>query len=196
MPPIPLFMPSRIRDYYLMLQRGEISVAEKTKPNTVFVQVVERPARKLVLKRGIKADNYFDYCSEVGCEIWGILCSVKQALYEPIGMWLPDNLRKPGTSVYAQGVEVPADYEGEVPAGFDVITLPRCKVMVFQGPPFANEKFMDAIGDFWQVMKEYNPELYGFCWDDEVAPRFQLEPQGERGYIEARPVKEIKRQTI
>ncbi len=193
-PPIPLFMPSRIRDYYLMLQKGEISMSEKPKTNTVFVQVVERPARKLILKRGIKAENYFDYCSEVGCEVWGTLCSIKQALYEPIGMWLPDNVRKPGTSVYAQGVEVPSDYAGEVPEGFDIIDLPPCKVMVFQGPPFADEDFMEAIGELWQVIKEYNPELYGFTWADEAGPRFQLEPQGERGYIEARPVKELKRQ--
>ncbi|HWP97333.1 MAG TPA: AraC family transcriptional regulator [Syntrophomonadaceae bacterium] len=68
-PMIPLFMPSRIRDYYLMIQKGAIKVQEKTNTKTVFVQVVDRPARKLILKRGVKADNYFDYCSEVGCDI-------------------------------------------------------------------------------------------------------------------------------
>jgi len=30
-------------------------------------------------------------------------------------MWLPDNLHKPGTSTYAQGVEVPEGFAGEVP---------------------------------------------------------------------------------
>ena len=29
----------------------------------------------------------------------------------------------------------------------------------------------------------------GFEWADEDAPRFQLEPWGYRGYIEARPVR-------
>ncbi|WP_026477392.1 helix-turn-helix transcriptional regulator [Alkaliphilus transvaalensis] len=191
-PPIPLFMPSSIREYYLIIKKGEVKKMEKTKNNIIFTQVVERPARKLILKRGIKADNYFDYCEEVGCDVWGILCSIKEALYEPIGMWLPENLRKKGTSVYAQGVEVPINYKGEVPAGFEIIELSPCKVMVFQGAPFNNEEFGDAIAELWEAMKEYNPELYGFKWADEDGPRFQLVPLGERGYIEARPVRSLK----
>lgn len=191
-PPIPLFMPSSIRDYYLMLYRGAILMTEKKETNTVFVQVVERPKRKLILKRGIKADNYFDYCTEVGCDVWGILCSIKDALYEPIGMWLPQNLRPTGAGEYAQGVEVASSYSGEIPEGFEIFDLPASKYMVFQGQPFENEKFMEAIGELWEVMKNYNPELYGFVWSDTDGPRFQLEPWGERGYIEARPVRAVK----
>ena len=114
-PPLKLFMPTRIRDYYLHLQKGEKTMTEKTDVNTVFVQVVDRPARKTILKWGTKATHYFEYCEEVGCDVHSFLCSIKDALYEPIGMWLPESLRKPGTSVYAQGVEMPADYSGEVP---------------------------------------------------------------------------------
>jgi AraC family transcriptional regulator len=110
---------------------------------------------------------------------------------EPIGMWLPENLRKPGTSEYAQGVEVPADYSGEVPAGFEIIDLPPCKMMVFQGQPYDEDNFEGAISDLWEVMKKYNPKIYGFKWADEDGPRFQLAPMGYRGYIEARPVRQI-----
>ena len=167
-------------------------MSEKSKTDTVFVQVVDRPARKLILKRGVKATHYFEYCEELGCdEVWGILTGIKDALYEPIGMWLPENLRPAGTSVYAQGVEVPVDYSGEVPEGFDLIDLPPCKMMVFQGQPYDDEKFEQAIGDLWEVMNNYNPELYGFTWADEDGPRFQLEPWGYRGYIEARPVRQL-----
>ncbi len=193
-PPIPLFLPDDIRSYYLMLERGALKMNEREKKNLipVFVQVVERPKRKLILKRGIKASHYFEYCEEVDCEVWGILCSVKEALYEPIGMWLPKSLRRANTSEYAQGVEVPFDYEGLVPEGFDIIDLPESKVMVFQGPTFDNEDFEEAISDMWELMKSYDPRPYGFEWADELGPRFQLEPQGERGYIEARPVSLIK----
>lgn len=190
-PPIQLFMPYSIRDYYLRLQKGEKSMAKNQNTNTVFVQVIERPARKLILKRGIKATHYFEYCDEVGCDIWGMLTSVKEAIYEPMGVWLPNNMIKPGTSLYAQGVEVPVNYEGAIPEGFDIIELPPCKMMVFQGQPFDDESFEDAIGEQWEVMKSYNPELYGFRWADEDAPRFQLEPVGYRGYIEARPVRQV-----
>lgn len=127
----------------------------------------------------------------MNCDIWGLLCSVKEALYEPIGVWLPEGFRPEGTSFYAQGVEVPFDYSGTVPEGLEIISLPACQVMVFQGPPFENDDFFEAIMDLSELIDGYQPELYGYQWADEDAPRFQLEPQGYRGYIEARPVKEI-----
>ncbi|MCR4426650.1 MAG: AraC family transcriptional regulator [Firmicutes bacterium] len=189
--PIQLFMPHRIRDYYLALQRGEITVDKRASAKTIFVQVVERPARKVILKRGVKATHYFEYCDEVGCYVWGVLSGIKEAMYEPMGMWLPESMVKPGTSTYLQGVEVPADYSGEVPAGFEVMDLPPCKMMVFQGEPYDDEHFEGAIEDLWEIMKKYDPKIYGFEWADEEAPRFQLEPMGYRGYIEGRPVRQI-----
>jgi len=194
-PPLKLFMPSPVRDYYLMLEKGVNNMDKNSNVNTVFVQVIERPARKLILKRGIKATHYFEYCEEVGCDVWGILCSIKEAIYEPIGMWLPENLRKPGTSQYAQGVEVTVDYSGEVPEGFEIIDLSPCKMMVFQGQPYEDEKFQEAIMELKDVIKNYNPEIYGFEWADEDGPRFQLAPMGYRGYIEARPVRQLNTKT-
>ena len=188
---IRLFMPDRARDRYLKLQKGEIEMAADEAAKTVFVQVVERPARKVILKRGVKATHYFEYCGEVGCDVWDALSHIKEAMYEPIGMWLPNGMIKPGTSAYVQGVEVPADYSGEVPDGFELMDLPSCKVMVFQGEPYDDSRFQEAIGEVWEVMKRYNPEVYGFEWADEDAPRFQLAPMGYRGYIEARPVRQI-----
>lgn len=141
----------------------------------------------------MKATHYFEYCEEVGCDVWGMLSSIKEAMYEPAGMWLPKNLIKPGTSQYVQGVEVPQNYVGEVPKGFEIIELQPCKMMVFQGEPYEDEKFGEAIDELWEVMKKYNPQIYGFEWADEEAPSFQLEPQGYRGYIEARPVKQLNK---
>jgi AraC family transcriptional regulator len=108
-PDISLFMPEQMRDSYLKIQKGVVDMSKIANVNTVFVQVVDRPSRKLIIKRGIKAAHYFEYCEEVGCEIWNELSAIKEALYEPIGMWLPESLRKPGTSVYAMGVEMPSD---------------------------------------------------------------------------------------
>lgn len=197
-PPVRLFLPHQVMDSYPNLFKEEIKMDEKKSKTsgydpmkTVFVQVVERPARKMILKRGIKATHYFNYCEEVGCDVWGILVSIKEALYEPVGIWLPPPMILPGTSKYAQGVEVPANYSGQVPEGFDIIDLKPCKMMIFQGPPFEDEDFQDAIRNLWDVMKSYDPKIYGFDWADEDAPRFQMEPQGYRGYIEGRPVREI-----
>jgi AraC family transcriptional regulator len=190
-PDLNLFMPVRASNYYLKQQKGESNMIKNTNVNTVFVQVVDRPERKLILKRGKKAPHYYEYCEEVGCEVWDDLVKIKDALYEPIGMWLPENLIIPGTSAYAQGVEMPQDYNGSVPEGFEMISLPACKMMVFQGQPYDDSKFEKAIGDLWEVMKNYDPKLYGFEWADNNGPRFQLIPMGYRGYIEARPVRQM-----
>ncbi|MFC2035368.1 helix-turn-helix domain-containing protein [Chloroflexota bacterium] len=191
-PPIKIFIPESIRERYLNLLKGEIQMSESTNTDTVFVQVIERPKRKLILKRGIKASDYYEYCQEEGCDdVWNTLIEIKQALYEPMGVWLPANMKKPGTSTYAQGVEVPVEYEEDIPEGFDIIELQPCKMMIFQGQPYDDKEFEQAISSLWAVMKNYNPELYGFEWTDEDAPRFQYEPQGYRGYIEGRPVKQV-----
>lgn len=191
--PIQLFLPGNVTDYRKLLEtQGERKEMSET-AKAIFVQIVERPARKVILKRGQKATHYFEYCEEIGCDVWGILCSIKDALYEPIGMWMPETLRPAGTSVYTQGVEVPLDYTGEVPEGFEVIELPACKMLIFQGQPYDDEKFSEAIGELWKQTENFNPEVYGFEWADEVAPKFQLAPMGYRGYIEGRPVREINR---
>jgi AraC-like DNA-binding protein len=190
-PAVKLFMPEKIRDCYHKIKRGELTMS--TNQNTVFVQVVDRPARKLIIKRGITAKDYFAYCEELGCDVFEELKSVKEAIYEPMGLWLPKNMQKQGTSEYAMGVEVPVNFVGEVPQGYEIIELKPCKMMIFQGQPYDDNNFMQAISDIWSVMKTYNPEIYGFQWADNDAPRFQLEPQGYRGYIEGRPVRELNK---
>lgn len=190
-PPIKLFMPQKVFDTYRSLHKGGKIMNEVNKIKSVFVQVVERPARKVLLKRGIKAKDYFSYCEEVGCDIWSVLSSVKEALYEPIGMWLPNHLIKEGTSQYVQGVEVPLDYKNDIPNGYELIELPPCKLMIFQGEPYNDDDFMDEIEEVWKHIEKFNPSLYGYQWAPEAAPRFQLAPMGYRGYIEARPVKSV-----
>ena len=185
-PPIRLFMPRSARSLYSYLTEEVKEMESKI----VFSQVVERPARKLILQRGKKATHYFEYCEELGCDVWGILESIAGALYEPIGVWLPENLQKSGTSVYAQGVEVPVGYAGIIPDGMDVIELPACKMMVFQSEPYEEDyaNMEAAINSVWDAIKRCKPETYGWKWADSIAPRFQLIPLGPRGYIEGRPV--------
>lgn len=189
-PKLELFMPAQMRDFYVDRQTGESSMAARSL-STVFVQVISRPERKLVLKRGREARHYFEYCEEVGCGVWDELGKFEGALHEPMGLWLPDKLKKPGTSSYVQGIEMPADFEGELPEGYDAIDLPDCQMMVFQGPPFDDKDFSEAIASLWDCMKAYKPETYGFVWADDDAPRFQLAPLGYRGYIEGRPVRSV-----
>ena len=179
--PVWLFTPSFITDK----ERSENKMSDT---RNVFIQVVEKPARKVILKRGIRATEYWSYCEEVGCDVWGLLTSIRSISGEPVCLFLPEKLRNPAANEYVQGVEVEPDYAGEVPEGFELIDLPASTYLLFRGEPFAEEDYVAAIGEIWDAEKKYDPAFIGFEWDNEN-PRIQLEPRGERGYIELVPVK-------
>ena len=174
----------------LRLRDEERKKRKMSEIRNVFIQVIEKPSRKVIIKRGLNANEYFSYCEEVGCDVWGLLKSIKSISGEPVCMWLPSEMRKPVTNEYVQGVEVEEDYSGKVPEGFEIIDLPAATYLLFRGEPFADEDYEVAITEIWDAEKKYNPEFIGFKWDDKN-PRIQLEPRGERGYIELVPIKKI-----
>ena len=59
---------------------------------------------------------------------------------------------------------------------------------MFQTEPFEEEDYCEAIEALWNALKKYNPSAIGMEWDENL-PRIQLEPRGERGYIELVGVK-------
>ena len=180
--PITLFVPYGVK--FRELRKEELTMENV---RNVFIQQIHKPARKVIIKRGKKADEYFAYCEEVGCDVWGMLTSMDSLCGEPVCLWLTEKYRKPDTSVYVQGVEVPADYNGAIPDGFDVIELPECDYLMFQGEPFEEEDYCEAIMAVQQSMEKYEPSVIGFKWNNDE-PRIQLEPIGERGYIELKAV--------
>ena len=182
--PIYLFKPYGIK----YANRKESKDMSEVK--SVFVQVIEKPERKVIIKRGKEATEYFKYSEEVGCDVWGLLCSMKSICGEPVCLWLPSQHILPGTSEYVQGVEVSTDYSGQIPDGFDVVELPKCKYLMFQGEPFEEENFEEAIKEIRAAIEKYNPSSIGYTWD-KANPRIQLEPIGARGYIELHPIKDI-----
>lgn len=181
--PIGLFVPYGVK--YRELRKDEIDMSNT---QSIFVQVVHKPERLCIIKRGISAEDYFPYCEEVSCDVWGILLSMKSLSGEPVCLWLPEKYKKPNTSTYVQGVEVEKNYMGIVPEGFDVITLPEADYLMFQGQPFCEEDYCEAIRSVQHAINTYNPTVIGYQWDNSN-PRIQLEPIGTRGYIELRAIK-------
>ena len=181
--PITLFIPYGVK--FKELRKDTMNMEQV---QSIFVQVIHKPERQVILKRGVKAQDYFPYCEEVGCDVWGLLTSMESLCGEPVCLWLPDRYRKPNTSVYVQGVETAADGQIPVPESFDRIRLPAAEYLAFQGEPFREEDYSEAILAVRHAMRRYDPTVIGYEWDDEN-PRIQLEPRGERGYIELRAVK-------
>ena len=181
--PIALFVP-----YGVKFKNLRKDVIDMKNIQSVFIQVVHKSQRNVIIKRGIKAEDYFPYCEEVGCDVWGILTSMDSLCGEPVCLWLTEKYIEPGTSVYVQGVEVDYGYNGIIPEGFDMITLPEADYLMFQGEPFNEEDYCEAISAVQSAADNYEPSVIGYEWDTSN-PSIQLEPRGERGYIELRAVK-------
>ena len=184
-PEIKHFMPKGLKAF--PLERKESGMDSFV----LFTQIMEKDERELLYFPGKRATHYFEYCEEVGCDVWGKLLEVEGSLDEPLGLWLPEALRIPGTSEYVQGVEVPPGFSGKRPEGIETMLLPAATYMVFQSQPYeeSDERMIEVIQSVKQAIERYNPEVYGYVWATDVAPRYQLTPLGERGYIEALPVR-------
>lgn len=163
----------------------------------IFMQIIERPARKLVVQWSKTANDYLAYATEIGSgtrgasAAWDVLTGIAAALYEPVGLWLPESLRPAGTGMYAHGVEVPATFHEPIPEGFAVIDLAPSTYMLFQCEPYHDADFATAVAAGMARIQQCNPEVYGYRYTLDTAPRMQLAPAGWRGYIEMWPVERI-----
>ena len=132
--PIGLFIPYGVK-YEELRRAHEPDSAEEAR--TVLVQVVEKPARRVVLKRGVRAFDYFSYGEEVGSEVWGLITSMEQLGGEPVSLWLPPHLR------------------------------PAATYLAFRGDPFREEDFLGAVESVQRAMERYDPAAIGHAWDDD-----------------------------
>ncbi len=187
--PLYLFTPYGVKFRYVERSKAMESV------RSVFLQIIEKPARRALIRRGVNATEYWTYCEEVGCDVWGLLTSIPSLAGEPVCLWLPAAYRTPGTSEYVQGVELAADSDVPVPEGFDRIDLPAAKYLMFQSEPFEEEDYCEAIETLRAAIERYDPSAIGYAWDADN-PRIQLEPIGTRGYIELLPIRPAGRTAV
>ena len=190
-PPVRFFVHYPIESYY-HLKDGEKAMQNEKVSRTVTVTAVKRPARKLILLRAkeTKGGDYFAYCEEMGCEWEGLLNSIAEKIAPAALLTLPQNLVVSSTSDTAAGVEVPADYGKAIPDGYDIIDLPPCTMLFFNGAPYEDENdFCIAIDIVWEAVDSYNPDFYGWQAAPKLAPRFNFGAKEELGAKMAVPVK-------
>ncbi|MBN2240805.1 MAG: AraC family transcriptional regulator [Dehalococcoidales bacterium] len=96
-----------------------------------------------------------------------------------------------GEEGYIYGVEVAADYTGEIPEGMECLIVPETECAVFHHPPYdyvKQEKAVDAAFD--KVIGNWDPGKHGYKWD-------YSNPQGGRhnppdfGQERIRPLKKV-----
>ena len=173
---------------YYSLKEGTEPMPKEPINKTMTVTAAERPPRKLIVVRSVKATEYLSFCEEVGCDWEGIFNSIPEKFDTSALLTLPPNLIKPGTGNTAAGVEVPLDYQKPIPDGCEMIELPPCTMLYFQGASYEDENnFGEAIGTLWVIMASYDPTLYGWEYAPELAPFFNFGASAKEGTRMARP---------
>ncbi len=185
--PIPLFIQYSIKSYYsYILRKEELFMSKET--SLCMITPIERPKRKLIFLRSNKANDYFSYCEEKGCEWEGILNSIPSKFDTAAILELPKQLLKEGFSNIASGVEVPFDYKGEIPKNYEIVELEPCKMLFFESEPFEKEEeFFIACESVFKAVEKYDPKKYGYKYADELAPKFNF--GGETSFRYAVPIK-------
>ena len=187
--PVPIYL---FTPYGVQSQAKNPYDFSPTNTRKVTVQKIHKEARTVIIKRGRNATDYWSYCEEIGCDVWGLLKSIKSISGEPVCLWLPEKYRRPVTNEYVQGVEVESNYSGRTPDGFDMLELPEADYLLFRSDPYQDEEYGSAILDVEKVISEYDFQKNGYR-RDESNPRIQLEPICTRGYIELVAITENER---
>ena len=192
-PPVCYFTYYPIRNYYLHIKQMEEDGIKMNLPKTsATVTAAERPSRNLIILRSKAATDYFSFCEEVGCDWEGMLNSIPEKLDNAALITLPNHLVCAGTSATAAGVEVPLAYAKPLPAPYEMIALPPCVLLYFEGLPLENEEaFCQAIDTVSAAIQSYNPMRYGYQFDDTVAPRFNFGISAEGGAKLAVPARHM-----
>ncbi|MDR1464371.1 MAG: helix-turn-helix domain-containing protein [Oscillospiraceae bacterium] len=188
------FISHPIEHYFILKEGQERKTAfvrkKESVPGVVTVTPIERPTRKLILKRAIHSTDYWTLCEEIGCDWEGIFNSIPEKIDLFRYCQLPPNLVTPGTCPVAFGVEVPLDYAKPLPEGCDVMELPPCTLLYFQTVPYEDPNGFGVAHEMMErAFDAYRPEMYGWAWAPELAPLYVFSATPETGARKAVPVK-------
>lgn len=188
-PPVPYFVPYPVKHQYFFRQnRGGNTMNKEI--NTCTATYTDRPKRKLIYQPSNTASDYMTYCQEKGCEWEGLLNSIEEKFDTAAILTLPEELAKGGSSRCAAGVEVPENYQAEIPEGYHITDLPAATMLYIQSQPYENEDdFMEAIETVYQAYLTYRPESFGYEYAPETAPAFNFGAYAASGARMAFPVK-------
>ena len=177
--------------YALLIQggRGRLDPQGGGVSKTVTMTMVERPERKLILLRSKNATDYMSYCEEMGCEWENVLNNINHRYDDAAILTLPKNMVVSGTSEIVSGIEVSMDFTGDVPRRYEVVDLPACMMLYARGSPYADEgDFCEAIEIVNDALNTYDPEVYGWKFDNSLAPSFNFGASAKRGARVAVPI--------
>ena len=124
------------------------------------------------------------YCSKAA-RVWGLRESIKGTLGGVIAAWINDRAK----AKYVWGVEMPAEFSGPVPEGFECYLAKECDYVKFSHPD--EEQSHEAITEaVWNVSETWDPKAHGWEWNDADNPVYEDDREDE-GYMVIKPIMRI-----
>ena len=186
--PIQYFIP-----YPLSYPESMFVRKDGTMNNTVTATIQARPKRKMILLYSKTGTDYWSFCQEMGCDWEGLLLSIPERMDTPAFLTLPERMIPKGSACGAVGIELPEDYAGEIPQGYEMIDLPAGEMMYFQSPPYEKEDaFPEAIALVFAAFEQYRPEDYGYRFALDQLPMMNFGAFADKGAKIAVPLEGVK----
>ena len=193
--PLPLLAKRNVFDpYYLGLVVTNME-KDLTENITVSIQVI--PAHKFIGIRHIDAPGYWEFwkkeeeihgrdrCSEID----GVLASIRN-FNGMIGAWFYQD----GKRGFMYGIEVPANYAGEIPGGMECVPVPESSYAVFHHPPYDYATMERSVGRALdKIIESWNPAEHSYQWDDSL-PMYQRHNPLKYGQAHLRALKKLKQE--
>ena len=173
------------------LEKGVYEMSNLTEAKFRFEFI---PAHKFIGVFDTKATCYWDFWKFHDCdEVCGIVESLSHIAHPRLQTHTAGWYYDKDTKGYFYGLAVEADYQGDIPEGFEVRDVEESYYIVFYHPQF---DFLSECGEVMQRVEKlafnYNPSDKGFEYNDKAQLTYQIHRPEEIGYEILRPVKKIK----
>lgn len=163
-----------------------------TEPHTKIEHI---PEHKYIGIWDIHATDYMSFWSRHDCDkICGTIDSMSHVSHPIVTCHTAGWFYEKEQKGYFYGFGVPADYDGVVPEGFEIRTVPASDYMVFFHPPFDYLKdCSEVMGKVESLAWNFDPNTKGYEWNEEICPDYQRHFPEVIGYEVLRPIKPLQK---
>ena len=194
--PVPIALSNRkvvfFPEHYI--NKGEPTM-NKTMLTIPHVKTEHIPQHQYIGIRDINVSDYMNFWNRRDCDkVCGIIDSMSHVSHPIVTCHTAGWFYENGKKGYFYGFGVPADYNGTVPEGFEIWTVPASDYLVFFHPPFDYLKdCAEVMGKVESLAWNFDPSTKGYAWNETACPDYQRHYPEVIGYEVLRPVKPIQK---
>ncbi len=174
------------------IQKGGATM-NKTLLTDSHTRVEHIPAHKYIGIWDITSADYMNFFSKRNCDkICGTIDSMSHVSHPIVTCHTAGWFHENGQRGYFYGFGVPDDYDGDIPEGFEIKSIPASDYLVFFHPPFDYLKDCgEVMGRVEKLAWNFDPKTKGYAWNEDICPDYQRHYPEVIGYEVLRPIKKL-----